>query len=137
MSDGEFMNKQIRFFCVFSAILQIFFYFYLLILEGLYSDYTLNLVSSNESIRWFKAPEYWHAYAIVFSLAVYLLLFFGFTIFRHALVFLILINMTLGFSSETTVLTSIDMVLLDLWRFSDGILLYLLYLGPKFSELYR
>jgi len=64
---------------------------------------------------------------------IYGFIFSGWTVFRHALAILVVTGLVLSFSSESVCYTSIDLLVLDLWKFSDAILLYILYVDKSDS----
>lgn len=92
-----------------------------------HSEEAMSLLANFYLPAWFYLPGWWQYVSIVLWLSTYILLIFGYTIFRHFLLFLILLSFILNISVELTLVTNVDMILLDIWRLSDGALLYLLY----------
>lgn len=124
---------RIKFLCIFSIVMSLTFYFYWLYSDTLYSEYTLHLVQSNNSVEWFSTPDWIKQIWIPVTIVIYGFIFSGWTIFRHALAILVVTGLVLSFSSESVCYTSIDLLVLDLWKFSDAILLYILYVDKSDS----
>lgn len=122
---------KVKFLCVISILMSLIFYLYWFYIGDVYSSYTVQLITSGNSIEWFSVPSWVYDFWVPIAIVIYIFLFFGWTIFRHALLLYIMAGLVLSFSDESTCYTSIDILVLDLWKFSDAILLYLLYFDSE------
>jgi hypothetical protein len=94
----------------------------------------MDLVGVNQSIRWFETPDWIHKFWIPIAIVIYLMIGMEWTIFKHILLLYIAVGILLGFSSESSCFTSLDFLFSDLWKISDGALLYLLYFESDFKK---
>jgi len=122
---------KIRVFCGISVAMSLSFYFYWGYSYIFYDEYTVNLIANNKSIAWFALPSWVHELWVPIAILIYALLGAGWLILKHVLLVFVLLGIFLGFSSESTCFTSLDTLFLDLWKMSDGVLIYLLYFESK------
>jgi len=120
---------KIRVLCGLSISMSLFFYLYWSYAVGIYDQYTIDLVNNNSSVRWFEFPTLVYDLWVPIAIGIYLMIALGWTILRHLLLVYIIAGILLGFSSESSCFTSLDIFFLDIWKMSDGALLYLLYFG--------
>lgn len=125
---------KLRVLCSLSICMSLCFYFYWIYAGEVYSEYTMDLVGANRGIRWFETPDWIHKFWIPIAIVIYLMIGMGWTILKHMLLLYIVIGILLGFSSESSCFTSLDFLFSDLWKISDGALLYLLYFESDFKK---
>ncbi len=127
-------TMKLKMLCALSICMSLCFYFYWIYAGEVYSEYTMDLVGVNQSIRWFETPDWIHKFWIPIAIVIYLMIGMGWTIFKHILLLYIAVGILLGFSSESSCFTSLDFLFSDLWKISDGALLYLLYFESDFKK---
>jgi len=122
-------SMTIKVLCVISIVMYFVYYNYWRVGDLWHSSEAISIISNFASPVWFKVSDWWHYLSFFVWNLVYFFIFLGFYKFKHALLFLIVLGFFLNTSSEVVVMTNIDLIILDIWRLSDGMLLYLLYFG--------
>lgn len=119
--------NQIRLLCLVSVSMCIFYYNYWSFGELWHSSEMISLLANFYSPAWFELPPWWQYLSLILWVSIYFIIFMGYTVFRHALLFIIVASFFINLSVEAVAITSVDMVVMDVWRLSDGALLYILY----------
>lgn len=120
-------NFIIKVLCVISVVMYFIYYNYWSVGEIWHSSEAILIISNFSSPVWFKVSDWWQYLSFFVWNLVYFFIFIGFYKFKYLLLFLIFLSFFLNASSEVVVMTNIDLIVLDVWRLSDGMLLYLLY----------
>ena len=130
------MNKtrSVKILCVISMIMYFIYYNYWSFGNQWHSSEAISIISNFLSPVWFSVPDFWQYFSFFIWILVYFLIFIGLALFRHALLLLVAVGFFINTSSEVVVMTNIDLIVLDIWRLSDGALLYLLYFDPDFKN---